>query len=444
MLKKILVANRGEIALRILRACKELDIKTVVVHSTADEKEMFVRLADESVCIGPPQVKSSYLNIPAIISAATIANADGIHPGIGMLAENSSFAKIVNDHGFTFIGPNPDHIDNMANKIKAKALAKKIGLPVIPGSEKNIENYKDAKLTAKNIGYPIIIKSTNGGGGRGIKIVEEEKNLKSNFLLAKKEAEQCFGNDEVYIEKFLSNPRHIEVQIIGDMSGKIIHIGERECSIQRRNQKIIEECPSPKIGDDERQKICELTQKAMEKINYFNVGTVEYLYSNGDFFFIEMNTRLQVEHTITEEVYNVDIVKEQLNISSGGKLSIKQNELKKNCHSIECRVNAENPITLFPSTGLVKTYHPPGGPGIRIDSSLYSGCNITSFYDGLISKIISTGKDRFECIMRLKRALNEYVIEGVQTNIPFLKKIINKSEFQKADFDVNWVNNIKD
>ena len=444
MLKKILVANRGEIALRILRACKELDIKTVVVHSTADEKEMFVRLADESVCIGPPQVKSSYLNIPAIISAATIANADAIHPGIGMLAENANFAKIVNDHGFTFVGPKPDHIDQMANKIKAKSLAKKIGLPTIPGSKKNLESYKDAKEIADQISYPVIIKSTNGGGGRGIKIVYEEKDLKSNFQMAKKEAEQCFGNDEVYIEKFLENPRHIEVQVIGDSFGNVIHIGERECSIQRRNQKIIEECPSPKISEEEREKLCDITQKAMKKIDYFNLGTVEYLYSKGEFFFIEMNTRLQVEHTITEEVYNVDIVKEQLNISSGEKLTIKQNQLQKTCHSIECRINAENPLTLFPSTGLIKTYHPPGGPGIRIDSSLYSGCNITSFYDGLISKVISTGKDRMECIMRLKRALNEYVIEGVNTNIPFLKKIINKPDFQKANFDVNWVSKIKE
>ena len=444
MLKKILVANRGEIALRILRACKELDIKTVVVHSTADEKEMFVRLADESVCIGPPQVKSSYLNIPAIISAATIANADAIHPGIGMLAENANFAKIVNDHGFTFVGPKPDHIDHMANKIKAKSLAQKIGLPTIPGSKKNLENYKEAKEIADQISYPVIIKSTNGGGGRGIKIVYEEKNLKSNFQMAKKEAEQCFGNDEVYIEKFLENPRHIEVQVIGDSFGNVIHIGERECSIQRRNQKIIEECPSPKISEEEREKLCDITQKAMKKIDYFNLGTVEYLYSKGEFFFIEMNTRLQVEHTITEEVYNVDIVKEQLNISSGEKLTIKQNQLQKTCHSIECRINAENPLTLFPSTGLIKTYHPPGGPGIRIDSSLYSGCNITSFYDGLISKVISTGKDRMECIMRLKRALNEYVIEGVNTNIPFLKKIINKSDFQKANFDVNWISKIKE
>ena len=317
MLKKILVANRGEIALRILRACKELDIKTVVVHSTADEKEMFVRLADESVCIGPPQVKKSYLNIPAIISAATIANADAIHPGIGMLSENFNFAKIVNDHGFTFIGPNIKHIENMANKIKAKELAKKIGLPIIPGSEKNIENLRDAKKVSEKIGYPVIIKSTNGGGGRGIKIVNSENQLKKNLELAKKEAEQSFGNNEVYIEKYIKNPRHIEIQIIGDRHGNIIHLGERECSIQRRNQKIIEECPSPVISENEREKICNLTLEAMNKIEYFNLGTVEYLYKDGNFYFIEMNTRLQVEHTITEQVYNIDIVKEQINTSSG-------------------------------------------------------------------------------------------------------------------------------
>ena len=421
MLKKILVANRGEIALRILRACKELNLKTVVVHSTADENEMFVRLADESVCIGPPQVKNSYLNIPAIISAATIANADGIHPGIGMLSENFNFAKIVNDHGFTFIGPNIEHIENMANKIKAKALAKKIGLPIIPGSDKNIENLKDAKKISEKIGYPVIIKSTNGGGGRGIKIAKNGNELKKNLELARKEAEQSFGNDEVYIEKYIQNPRHIEVQIIGDKFGNILHLGERECSIQRRNQKIVEECPSPAISEEERKKICEITLEAIKKIKYFNLGTVEYLYKQGNFYFIEMNTRLQVEHTITEQVYDIDIVKEQLKVSSGKKL-MQQSNIKKKGHSIEFRINAENPITLLPSTGVIKTYHPPSGPGIRIDSSLYTGSNISSFYDGLISKIISTGNDREECIMRLKRALDEYVIEGVQTNIPILKK----------------------
>ena len=442
MIKKILVANRGEIALRILRACKELNLKTVVVHSTADEKEMFVRLADESVCIGPPQVKNSYLNIPAIISAATIANADAIHPGIGMLSENFNFAKIVNDHGFTFIGPKISHIENMANKIKAKALAKKIGLPIIPGSENNIENLNEAKKVSEKIGYPVIIKSTNGGGGRGIKIVKNENELKKNLELAKKEAEQSFGNNEVYIEKYIQNPRHIEIQIIGDKFGNIIHLGERECSIQRRNQKIVEECPSPVMTENERKKICNLTVEAMNKIKYFNLGTVEYLYKDGNFYFIEMNTRLQVEHTITEQVYNIDIVKEQINTSSGKKISVKQNDIKKNGHSIEFRINAENPITLLPSTGIVNTYHPPGGPGIRIDSSLYNGCNISSFYDGLISKIISTGNDRMECIMRLKRALNEYVIEGVQTNIPILKKILDNNQFINGNFHINWIDKL--
>ncbi len=442
MLKKILVANRGEIALRILRACKELGIKTVVVHSTADEKEMFVRLADESVCIGPPQVKNSYLNIPAIISAATIANVDAIHPGIGMLSENASFAKIVNDHGFKFIGPDYKHIEKMSNKVEAKNFANDIGLPVIPGSSKNIKSYNEAKTISKEIGYPILVKASNGGGGRGIKKVYDEKELKDNFLLAKKEAIQSFGNDNLYIEKFIENPRHIEVQIIGDQNGNLIHIGERECSIQRRNQKIIEECPSPAIDNNEREKVYNLTLNAFKNVGYKSLGTVEYLYNNGEFYFIEMNTRLQVEHTITEEVFNIDIVKEQIYVASGGKLSISQKEIKKNCHSIECRINAENPITMFPSTGLVKTYHPPGGPGIRIDSLLYSGCSVTSFYDGLISKVIAKGKNRQECIMRLKRALDEYVIEGIETNIQVLKKILNHKNFEDANYDISWFDNL--
>ncbi len=438
MIKKILVANRGEIALRILRACKELDIKTVVVHSTADEKEIFVRLADESVCIGPPQVKNSYLNMPSIISAATIANVDAIHPGIGMLSENSSFAKIVSDHGFKFIGPKHDHIEKMSDKVKAKNFAKELGLPVIPGSKKNVNSLSEAKKISKEIGYPILVKASNGGGGRGIKKVYGEDELKDNFLMAKKETVQSFGNDNVYIEKFIENPRHIEVQIIGDKDGNLIHIGERECSIQRRNQKIIEECPSPAISESERNRVCEITINAFKNVGYESLGTVEYLYSNGEFYFIEMNTRLQVEHTVTEEVFNIDIVKEQLNVASGKKLSINQNEIKKTSHSIECRINAENPITLFPSTGLVKTYHPPGGPGIRIDSLLYSGCSVTSFYDGLISKIISKGKNRNECIMRLKRALDEYVIEGIETNIQVLKNILNHKNFIEAKYDISW------
>ena len=438
MLKKILVANRGEIALRILRACKELGIKTVVVHSTADEKEMFVRLADESVCVGPPQVKGSYLNIPSIISAATIGNVDAIHPGIGMLSENANFAKIVQDHGFTFIGPDFTHIENMSNKIKAKDFAVKIGLPIVPGSKKNIKDLAEAKAIAGEIGYPILIKATNGGGGRGIKKVFREKELKENLSLARKEAVQSFGNDEVYIEKLIENPRHIEVQIIGDSFGNVIHVGERECSIQRRSQKIIEECPSPAISDEERKRICDLTIKAFNRVGYKSLGTVEYLYSNGEFYFIEMNTRLQVEHTITEEVYNLDIVKEQIFIASGEKISINQKDITKVCHSIECRINAENPITLLPSTGMVTTYHPPGGPGIRVDSLLYSGCSVTAFYDGLISKIIAKGNTRNECIMRLNRALDEYVIEGIETNISSLKKIINHKNFIDCDFDISW------
>ena len=438
MLKKILVANRGEIALRILRACKELGIKTVVIHSTADEKEMFVRLADESVCVGPPQVKGSYLNIPSIISAATIGNVDAIHPGIGMLSENANFAKIVQDHGFTFIGPDFTHIENMSNKIKAKDFAVKIGLPIVPGSKKNIKDLAEAKAIAGEIGYPILIKATNGGGGRGIKKVFKEKELKENLSLARKEAVQSFGNDEVYIEKLIENPRHIEVQIIGDSFGNIIHVGERECSIQRRSQKIIEECPSPAISDEERKRICDLTIKAFNQVGYKSLGTVEYLYSNGEFYFIEMNTRLQVEHTITEEVYNLDIVKEQIFIASGEKISINQKDITKVCHSIECRINAENPITLLPSTGMVTTYHPPGGPGIRVDSLLYSGCSVTAFYDGLISKIIAKGNTRNECIMRLNRALDEYVIEGIETNISSLKKIINHKNFIDCDFDISW------
>ena len=438
MLKKILVANRGEIALRILRACKELGIKTVVVHSTADEKEMFVRLADESVCIGPPQVKGSYLNIPSIISAATIGNVDAIHPGIGMLSENANFAKIVQDHGFTFIGPDFSHIENMSNKIKAKDFAVKIGLPIVPGSKKNIKDFAEAKAIAGEIGYPILIKATNGGGGRGIKKVFKEKELKENLSLVRKEAVQSFGNDEVYIEKLIENPRHIEVQIIGDSFGNVIHVGERECSIQRRSQKIIEECPSPAISNEERKRICDLTIKAFNQVGYKSLGTVEYLYSNGEFYFIEMNTRLQVEHTITEEVYNLDIVKEQIFIASGEKISINQKDITKVCHSIECRINAENPITLLPSTGMVTTYHPPGGPGIRVDSLLYSGCSVTAFYDGLISKIIAKGNTRNECIMRLNRALDEYVIEGIETNISSLKKIINHKNFIDCDFDISW------
>mgnify|MGYP001173590906 CR=1 FL=1 len=444
MFKKILIANRGDVALRVLRACKELNIQTVAIHSTADSEAMHVRLADETVCIGGPSSSESYLNIPAIITAAQLVGADAIHPGVGFLSENSDFAEIVEAHNIVFIGPKAEHIKCMGDKIQAKITAKELGIPLVPGSKSDVVDFKNALIEAKEIGYPVLIKAASGGGGRGMKVAMTEEELESAFTSAKSEAKAAFGDDRVYMERYLQKPRHIEVQIIGDKFGNTVHLGERECSIQRRHQKVIEEAPSPAIDQSTRDKIGNIASMAVAKMGYLGLGTIEFLYEDGQFFFIEMNTRLQVEHTITEEVYNVDIVKEQLNISSGEKLTIKQNQLQKTCHSIECRINAENPLTLFPSTGLIKTYHPPGGPGIRIDSSLYSGCNITSFYDGLISKVISKGKDRMECIMRLKRALNEYVIEGVNTNIPFLKKIINKSDFQKANFDVNWISKIKE
>ena len=439
MFKKILIANRGEIALRIHRACKDMGIKTVAIHSTADEEAMHVRLADESVCIGPPQVKESYLNIPSIISAATIANVDAIHPGVGLLSENFHFAKVVNDHGFCFIGPKSEHIKMMGNKILAKNKAREIGLPILPGSETEIKSLSEALKICEKIGFPVLIKATNGGGGRGIKKVFSKNQLKEKFTLAKSEALQSFGDDSIYIEKYLDNPRHIEIQIVSDNFGNCIHVGERDCSIQRRNQKLIEECPSPVLNDSLRQEICLICTEAMKKLNYHNVGTIEFLFQDNKFYFIEMNTRLQVEHPITELVYGIDIVKEQIKISSGKKISIKQKEINRNGHSIECRINAENPENFFPSSGKINTYHVPGGPGIRIDSALYTGLEISNYYDGLIAKLIIHGKDREECLMRLKRALLEFIIEGVDTTIPLYKKLIDNKFFIKADYNINWL-----
>lgn len=439
MFKKILIANRGEIALRIHRTCQDMGIKTVAIHSTADENAMHVKLADESVCIGPPQIKDSYLNIPSIISAATIANVDAVHPGVGLLSENSEFAKIVNDHGYNFIGPKYEHLAVMGDKIEAKKMAKKIGLPILPGSEDNVKNYKDAIEISKIIGFPILIKATKGGGGRGIKKVFSLNELEVQFSLAKSEAKSSFGDDSVYIEKYLINPRHIEIQIIADNHENVIHIGERDCSIQRRSQKILEECPSPVLTDNEREKIYNISVKAMKNLNYQNLGTIEYLYENGEFYFIEMNTRLQVEHPISEIVYGIDIVKEQIKVASGMKISFKQNDIKKYGHSIECRINAENSKTFYPSSGLIKTYHVPGGPGIRVDSALYSGLEISNHYDGLVAKLIIQGRDRKECLMRLKRALTEFVIEGIDTTIPLHKSIIQKKEFISGQYDINWL-----
>ena len=439
MFKKILIANRGEIALRIHRACKDMGIKTVAVHSTADEKAMHVILSDESVCIGPPSISESYLNIPSIISAATIANVDAIHPGVGLLSENYRFSKIVTDHGFTFIGPRASHIKIMGNKIEAKKKAKEIGLPTVPGSSDNIKTLAEAKEISESIGFPILIKATNGGGGRGIKKVFKLSELKKQFYLAKSEAYKSFGDDSVYIEKFLKNPRHIEIQIIGDNYGNICHIGERDCSIQRRNQKLIEECKSPILNKTQRREIYKICISAMQKLKYTNVGTLEFLYEEGNFYFIEMNTRLQVEHPVTELVYGIDIVKEQISVSASNKLSFGQNQTEPYGHAIECRINAEHPETFFPSSGNIKTYHVPGGPGVRVDSGIYSGLDISSLYDGLIAKLIIHGADRNECLMRLRRALTEFVIEGVDTTIPLYKKIIDSEDFKNANYTINWL-----
>ena len=439
MFNKILIANRGEIALRIHRTCQDMGIKTVAIHSTADENAMHVKLADESVCIGPPQIKDSYLNIPSIISAATIANVDAVHPGVGLLSENSEFAKIVNDHGYCFIGPKYEHLAVMGDKIEAKKMAKKIGLPILPGSTNNIKNLREAIEISKNIGFPLLIKATKGGGGRGIKKVFSSDDLELQFSLAKSEAKNSFGDDSVYIERYLTNPRHIEIQIIADNHGNVIHIGERDCSIQRRSQKILEECPSPALNDDERSRIYEISVKAMENLKYQNLGTIEYLYENGEFYFIEMNTRLQVEHPVSEIVYGIDIVKEQIRVASGKKISFVQDDIKKYGHSIECRINAENPKNFYPSSGLIKTYHVPGGPGIRVDSALYSGLEISNYYDGLIAKLIIQGRDRTECLMRLRRALIEFVIEGIDTTIPLHQSIIEKEEFINGEYDINWL-----
>ena len=439
MFKKILIANRGEIALRIHRACKDMGIKTVAIHSTADEKAMHVKLADESVCIGPAQISKSYLNIPSIISAATIANVDAIHPGVGLLSENFKFSKIVEEHGFSFIGPSSGHIKMMGNKILAKKKAKEIGLPIIPGSQGNIKNLNEAYKVAKEIGFPLLIKASNGGGGRGIKKVFSENELKGQFIIAKSEAKKSFGDDSVYIEKFLISPRHIEVQIIADKFGNVVHVGERDCSVQRRNQKLIEECPSPALNNTQRENLYKISVEAMKKLNYQNIGTLEFLFENGNFYFIEMNTRLQVEHPITELVFGIDVVKEQINVAFGNKISFDQKAVIKIGHSIECRINAENSKTFFPSSGNINTYHVPGGPGVRVDSALYTGLNISSLYDGLIAKLIIHGVNREECMMRLQRALLEFVIEGVDTTIPLFQEIVKNKSFLTGQYDINWL-----
>ena len=441
MFEKILIANRGEIAVRILRACKDLGIQTVSVYSTADKDAMHVKMADESVCIGPPQSKESYLNIPSIIAACEVSGAEAVHPGYGFLSENASFVEKLSAHNIDFIGPKADHIKTMGDKILAKKTAQKYGLPVIPGSNGEVKNYEDAKSIAKSIGYPIIIKASAGGGGRGMVVVYNEKELEDSIKKAKTEADKSFDNDTVYIEKYLKNPKHIEIQIIGDNFGNMIHLGERDCSMQRRNQKLLEETPSKIIDKKTRDYIGNLTVEALKKIKYSGAGTVEYLYENNEFYFMEMNTRLQVEHPVTEEITKFDLVKEQIRVAYNSKLSKNQNEINFNGHSIECRVNAEDPVSFMPSPGKIINFHTPGGPGVRVDSGCYSGITIPPYYDSMIAKLIIYGEDRDTCIARLERALGEFVVEGIKTTIPFYQEVLKEEEFLNGNYDIHWVEN---
>jgi acetyl-CoA carboxylase, biotin carboxylase subunit len=439
MFEKILIANRGEIALRIHRACREMGIKTVAVHSTADDSAMHVRLADESVCIGPPSSRDSYLNIPAILSAATITGADAIHPGLGFLSENASFAEMVQEHGFAFIGPTPEHIRLMGDKVAAKAAAEELGIPTVPGSEGAVVSLDQAVAEAARIGFPILIKAAGGGGGRGMKVAQDEADLRRLVPMAQHEAKAYFGNATVYLERYLDKPRHIEIQILADGQGNAIYLGERDCSLQRSHQKMLEEAPSPALNDEQRRRLGAIATNAMKKLNYRGAGTLEFLYDNGEFFFIEMNTRLQVEHPISEAITGVDIVREQIRIADGAPLDRTQDDIKIWGHAIECRINAEHHETFMPSPGRITSYHAPGGLGVRIDSALYQGYTVPPQYDSLVSKLIVHGTSRNECIMRLRRALEEYVIAGIDTTIPLHQRLALAPDFLDGAYDIHWL-----
>ena len=439
MFSKILIANRGDVALRVLRACKELNIKTVAIHSTADSEAIHVRLADESVCIGPAPSSKSYLNIPAIITAAQLVGADAIHPGVGFLSENANFAEIVEAHNIVFIGPKPEHIRCMGDKIEAKITAQKLGIPLVPGSKTDIVNFETALKEAKKVGYPLLIKAASGGGGRGMKVALNEEELESAFTSAKTEAKASFGDDRVYIERYLQKPRHIEVQIIADKFGNTVHLGERECSIQRRHQKVIEEAPSPVIDDKTRNVIGEIASEAVSKMGYLGLGTIEFLYEDNQFFFIEMNTRLQVEHPITEAITGIDLVREQIMIAAGYPLSFQQKDVQIKGHAIECRINAEDPQTFIPSPGTITQFHSPGGLGVRIESCIYSGYKVPPYYDSLIAKLIVHGNNRDQCLLRLKQALKEIVIEPISTTIDLHKQILDTEVMQKGTYDIRWL-----
>ncbi len=439
MFDKILIANRGEIALRVLRACKELGIATVAVHSTADEDAMHVRLADESVCIGPPAAKDSYLNIPALLAACEITGADAVHPGYGFLSENARFAEILGEHNVHFIGPRPEHIRLMGDKIAAKRTAKQLGIPVVPGSDGDIGTDAEAHRLAGDVGYPLMLKAAAGGGGRGMRVVREESELDGALQSARAEAKSAFGDDTLYLEKYLERPRHIEIQVLGDGKGRAIHLGERDCSLQRRHQKVWEEGPSPALNTGTRDEIGETVAKAMRQIQYLGVGTVEFLYEDGKFYFIEMNTRIQVEHPVTEMITDIDLILEQIRVAAGSDLELTQSNVKFHGHAIECRINAENPVSFRPSPGKIVHYHPPGGLGVRVDSAVYHGYTIPPYYNSLVGKLIVHGKTRSECLMRLKRALDEFVVDGIETTLPLFRALARDKDIIDGDYHIHWL-----
>jgi acetyl-CoA carboxylase biotin carboxylase subunit len=439
MFEKVLIANRGEIALRIHRACREMGIRTVAVHSTADAGAMHVRLADEAVCIGPPSAAESYLNIPAVLSAAEVTDSDAIHPGYGFLSENARFAAMVEEHGRTFIGPTSEHIALMGDKIAAKEMMRRLGVPVVPGEDRAVDNDAEAAAIADRVGYPVIIKAAAGGGGRGMKVIERPEVMRERFHAARAEAQAAFGDGSLYIERYLVGPRHIEIQVLADDHGAVVHFGERDCSLQRRHQKILEEAPSPALNADERERIGGRVVEAIRELGYRSLGTVEFLYQDGEFFFIEMNTRLQVEHPVTEMVTGIDLVREQIRIAAGAPLGYIQDAVRFTGHAIECRINAENPRTLIPAPGAISDYHAPGGPGVRVDSALYSGYQVPPHYDSLIAKLIAHGNNRNECLMRLRRALEEYVIDGIETTTSLHLDLLAEPDFVNGAYDINWL-----
>ncbi len=441
MFDKILIANRGEIAMRINRACHEMGIKTVAIHSTADANAMHVRMADESVCVGPAPASGSYLNIPAIVTACEITGAQAVHPGYGFLSENARFAEIIEEHGLTFIGPAPAHIRLMGDKIEAKKAVQRLGIPVVPGSDGGITDDDEAKSVAAAVGYPVLVKASAGGGGRGMKVARNEGELSLALSMARTEAKAAFGNDTVYLEKYLELPRHIEIQVLADRFGKVVHLGERDCSLQRRHQKVWEEAGSPALNAEARDKIGQTVTDALTELGYLGVGTVEFLYENGEFYFIEMNTRLQVEHPVTEMITGLDLVREQLRVAHGGAIGFNQSDVTFSGHAIECRINAENSKTFRPSPGLIKDFHVPGGLGVRVDSAAYSGYRIPPYYDSLIGKLIVHGKNRTECLMRLRRCLSEFVIDGIETTIPLFQSLVTEANIIDGDYSIHWLEN---